>query len=323
MARDHGSPAASRSDRCCLRSRSMTLRSERGRSAILFRLVLAASLTIGGAAFGQDAGSIDTSRLVSVGGDVTEIIYALGEEGRLVGRDSTSLYPAAALKVPDVGYMRQLSPEGIMATNPTAILAVEGSGPPETLTLLKNAAIPMETVPERYDGAGIVEKIIRVGALLGVDEKAGALAARVRADLDAALADAETRPETEQKRVLFILSMQGGKIMAAGKGTAADAIVRMSGAINATATFQGYKPVTDEAVIAAKPDVVLMMTRGGSHGASDEELFRHPALALTPAAETGSVIRMDGLHLLGFGPRTASAVRDLNDAIYGDAHAAR
>ncbi|KQS72421.1 hemin ABC transporter substrate-binding protein [Rhizobium sp. Leaf371] len=305
----------------------MTLRSDLRLRAVLSLLVLATPLAIplamSAPAVAKDAKPIDTSRLVSVGGDVTEIIYALGEEKRLVGRDSTSIYPQAATKVPDVGYMRQLSPEGIMATNPTAILTVEGSGPPETLAILKNAAIPMETVPERYDGAGIVAKIVRVGAVLGVEDKANTLAAKVKADLDAAVAAAEARPETGRKRVLFILSMQGGKIMAAGNGTAADAIVQLSGAVNATKSFQGYKPVTDEAIIEAKPDVVLMMTRGGSHGASDEELFRQPALALTPAAAKKSVIRMDGLHLLGFGPRTASAVRELNAAIYGKANASQ
>lgn len=79
------------------------------------------------AAVAQDMQKADTSRLVSVGGAITEIVYALGEESRLVGRDSTSVYPEAALKLPNVGYMRQLAPEGVIATNPTAVIAVEGS----------------------------------------------------------------------------------------------------------------------------------------------------------------------------------------------------
>ncbi len=93
------------------------------------------------AAMAEDTQKADVSRVVSVGGAVTEIIYALGEEGRLVGRDSTSTYPEAAKTVPDVGYMRQLAPEGIIAVNPSAIVAVEGSGPPEALAVLKEANI--------------------------------------------------------------------------------------------------------------------------------------------------------------------------------------
>lgn len=154
---------------------------------------------------------LDTSRVVSVGGDVTEIIYALGEEGRIIARDSTSMYPEAAMKLPDVGYMRALSPEGILAVNPSAIIAVEGAGPPEALTVLKNASVPFETVPNTYDREGILKKIDRVGTLLGVEDKAKALEAKVGADLDAAIADAEKRPEGERKRVLFILSAQGGR----------------------------------------------------------------------------------------------------------------
>ncbi|MGM4911331.1 heme/hemin ABC transporter substrate-binding protein [Rhizobium sp. 768_B6_N1_8] len=260
---------------------------------------------------------LDTSRLVSVGGDVTEIIYALGEENRLIARDTTSMFPEAALKLPDVGYMRALSPEGILAMNPTAIIAVEGSGPQEALNVLKNASVPFETVPNAYTRDGIIAKIDRVGTLLNVPEKAKALEEKVGADIDAAVTEAEKRPEAERKRVLFILSAQNGRIMASGTGTAADGVIKLAGAINAVGEFPGYKPLTDEAIISAKPDVILMMNRGDGAGTKNEDLLAQPSIALTPAGEKKAIIRMDGLHLLGFGPRTASAVRELNAAIYG------
>ncbi|WP_183861470.1 MULTISPECIES: ABC transporter substrate-binding protein [unclassified Rhizobium] len=263
------------------------------------------------------ADKLDTSRLVSVGGDVTEIIYALGEQNRLIARDTTSMYPEAATKLPDVGYMRALSPEGILAMNPTAIIAIEGSGPPEALNVLKGASVPFETVPNAYTREGILAKIDRVGDLLAQPDKAKALEDKVGADLDAAIADAAKRPESERKRILFILSMQGGKIMASGTGTAADGIIKLSGSVNAVGNFPGYKPLTDEAIVEAKPDVILMMNRGDGSGTTNEDLLKQPALALTPAAQKKAIIRMDGLHLLGFGPRTASAVRELNAAIYG------
>ncbi len=281
-------------------------------------LPIAASLFLGAAASSAMADDkVDSSRLVSVGGDVTEIIYALGEEGRLIARDTTSTYPEAATKLPDVGYMRALSPEGILAMNPTAIIAIEGSGPPEALTVLKSASVPFESVPNAYTRDGILAKIDRVGALLGVDDKAKALEAKVSADLDAAISDAAKRPEGERKRILFILSLQGGKVMASGSGTAADGIIKLAGATNAVAAFPGYKPLTDEAIIEAKPDVILMMDRGDGASAKNDDLLKQPALALTPAVQNKAIIRMDGLHLLGFGPRTASTVRELNTAIYG------
>ena len=269
-------------------------------------------------AVAQEMQKVDTSKLVTIGGAVTEIVYALGEGDRLVARDSTSMYPEEALKLPDVGYMRALSPEGVIAVNPTAILAVEGSGPADALAVLKTAGIPFETVPEGYDRAAILKKIDVVGDFLGVPEKARALEEKVGADLDVAIADAAKRPQSERKRVLFILSFQNGRIMAAGRHTAADGIIGLAGAINATEdTFDGYKPLTDEAVINAKPDVVMVMTRPGA-GSTDEEVLAHPAIAVTPAGQNKAVLRMNSLHLLGFGPRTASAIRDLNKELYGN-----
>ena len=268
-------------------------------------------------AVAEDMQKVDSSKLVAIGGAVTEIVYALGEGGRLVARDSTSTFPEEAVKLPDVGYMRQLSPEGVIAVNPTAILAVEGSGPPDALAVLKSAGIPFETVPEGYDRAAILKKIDVIGKFLGVEDKAKALEAQVGADLDAAIADAAKRPENERKRVLFILSFQNGKVMAAGGHTAADGIIGLAGAVNATeGPFDGYKPLTDEAIIKAKPDVVMVMTRPGA-GSTDEEVLAHPAISVTPAAANKAILRMNSLHLLGFGPRTASAIRDLNKELYG------
>ncbi|MEF0942481.1 heme/hemin ABC transporter substrate-binding protein [Rhizobium sp. BR 362] len=268
-------------------------------------------------AHAAEARKIDTSRLVSVGGDVTEIIYALGEENRLIARDSTSTYPEAAAKLPDVGYMRALSPEGILAVNPTAIIAVDGSGPPEALAVLRNASVPFETMPQSYDRDGILKKIDVVGSLLGVHDKAKALEDKVAADLDAAIADSEKRPQAERKRVLFILSNQNGKILASGSNTAAEGIIKLAGGINAVSNFSGYKPLTDEAIIKANPDVILIIDREGPLSMKDDDLLKQPAISLTPAASHKAIVRMDGLHLLGFGPRTASAVRELNAAIYG------
>lgn len=258
----------------------------------------------------------DGSRIASIGGSVTEIVYALGEEKKLVARDSTSLYPEAATALPDVGYMRQLSPEGVLSVNPSGLLVLEGSGPKETMDVLAKASVPLITVPETYDHDGILNKIRIVGQALDADDKAAALSAEVDAELD--VAEKLTAGVSEKKRVLFILSMQGGKILAAGSHTAASGIIEMAGAANAVEGYPGYKQLSDEAAILAKPDVILMMDRGGEHNLPDAEIFGHPALASTPAGQAKRLIRMDGNYLLGFGPRTAGAIRELATALYGD-----
>lgn len=290
-----------------------------GRAAAL-ALTLAASAALAlpsaGAGRGQEAAAAaDASRIVAIGGSVTEIVFALGEEERLAARDTTSVYPEAATELPDVGYMRQLSPEGVLSVDPDAIIALEGSGPPETIEVLKKASVPFVTISESFDRKGVVEKIRQVGAALGEDARAEKLAASVEAEL--AAAERATAEIGERKRVMFVLSAQGGKILASGQGTAADGIIKMAGGVNAISGFHGYKQLTDEAVIAARPDMILTMASGGP-GVSEADLASNPAIAATPAGQAGNFVRMESSYLLGFGPRTAGAVRDLAHALYGD-----
>ena len=255
-------------------------------------------------------------RIVSIGGSVTEIIYALGEEDRLVARDTTSVYPDMALKLPDVGYIRALAAEGVLSVRPTTIITEDGAGPPETISVLQEAAIPMITIPDGYTKSGILAKILAVGVALNVPEKAHVLARKVETDLDRVNAAIKTKTG-DPKRVLFILSTQGGRITASGTNTAANGIINMAGGQNAITSFEGYKQVTAEAIAAAAPDVILMMDREGDHSSTSDELFTLPSLITTPAAENGALVRMNGLLLLGFGPRTPLAVEQLSIAIDG------
>ncbi|WP_367714857.1 ABC transporter substrate-binding protein [Nitratireductor sp. GISD-1A_MAKvit] len=256
----------------------------------------------------------DTSRLITIGGAITEIVHELGEGDRLIARDRTSTYPPAARDLPDIGYMRALSPEGVLSLAPTAILASQGSGPVETMEVLEAADVPLVLVPEGFDSEAIVKKIRIVGAALGVDDKAEALARKVSADL--AEAQLEARGRADGMRVLFVLGVRDGRILASGTGTSADGIIRMAGGVNALALFSGFRELSDEAIIGLEPDAVLLMKQSiGGHGRK-QEILSHPAISLTPAGKSGKVIEMDGSYLLGFGPRTAAAVRDLAKALH-------
>ena len=257
----------------------------------------------------------DTSRLITLGGSVTEIAVALGVEGRLVARDTTSNFPDSIQSLPDVGYIRALSPENILALDPALIVAEGDAGPPEAVEVLTAAGIPFVLVPEATDPQGIIAKITAVAEALGQPEKGAELAAKVQAGLDAATARAAA--VAKPKRVLFILSLQGGRVMAGGEGTEAEGIIRLAGGINAATGFQGYKPMTDEAVLTAQPDVILMMDREGELSISDADVLAQPALSQTPAAGAAAILRMDGMLLLGFGPRTPEAALALHDALYG------
>lgn len=268
-------------------------------------LTLSASATLAG----------DARRIVSIGGAVTEILYALGADKNIVGVDSTSAYPQQALaEKPNVGYMRQLSAEGVLGLRPSLILASEGSGPRETIAVLKAAQVPIIVVPDVFSGEGIVEKVRVVADAVGATERGACIADAVRSDLDrlGKLRSKVTRP----KRVMFVLSIVGGRAMVSGSHTAADGIIAMAGGVNAVTDYDGYKALSDEAIFAARPDIVLTIERGGPNPVGALELFVLPAFSATPAAAKSSFIAMDGLYLLGFGPRTARAARDLTLKLY-------
>ncbi|QDG77385.1 hemin ABC transporter substrate-binding protein [Labrenzia sp. PHM005] len=254
-------------------------------------------------------------RIVAVGGSVTEVVYALEEQDRLIARDSTSVHPREVHDLPDIGYIRALSPEGVLSVDPDLLLMLDGSGPLEAVDVLKKSGVGIAHIPNHFTAEGITEKVRVIGKALGVPEKAETLAQALEADLAAAQKEAEDR-DTDL-RVLFVLSTRGGRIMAAGRDTAAHGILELAGATNAVQDFPGYKQLSDEAILSAMPDVVLMMDRHGRFGASADELFSHPALAQTAAGKARRLIKMPPDYLLGFGPRTADAIRDLAQELSG------
>ncbi|MBS0249174.1 MAG: ABC transporter substrate-binding protein [Proteobacteria bacterium] len=264
------------------------------------------------------ARAADTSRIVSIGGAVTEILYALGHDKEIVGVDTTSLYPPRAMKEKaNVGYMRQLSAEGVLGLRPSVVIAIAGSGPKETMNVLEAAKVPLVIVPDSFSEQGIIEKISVIAQVTGATERAKCLTDRVHDDL-AALDKIRAGIGGKKKRVLFVLTFVNGRAMAAGTHTAADGIMKLAGAVNVIDGFEGYKQLTDEAVIAAKPDVILSIQRGGPGVLDAATVFAQPAFAATPAAAKRSFVTMEGLYLLGFGPRTASAARDLATTLYPD-----
>jgi iron complex transport system substrate-binding protein len=282
-------------------------------------VVLASTLVLSAAAAAEDAVERDArgrdvtighpTRIVSIGGAVTEILYALGADDRIVAVDTTSLYPPKAMAdKPNVGYMRQLSAEGVLGLNPQLVLAIAGSGPKETIDVIDAAKIPLIMVPDTFTEAGMVEKIRLIAKVAGVEARGECLANAVAGDL-AALRELRAKVKTPP-RVMFVMSFLDGRTMVAGQKTAANEIIKLAGGINVADSFDGYKIMSDEAIAAAKPDTVLSMERGKDTLQADT-VFASPAFALTPAAKTRSLVAMDGLYLLGFGPRTAAAARDL------------
>jgi iron complex transport system substrate-binding protein len=253
-------------------------------------------------------------RVVVLGGAIAEIVVALGAYAALVGRDSTSTYPASLLALPDVGYVRALSAEGVLSLAPDLILAEPDAGPPAVVEVLKASGARFATIPGTPDAEGVLAKIAATAAALGREAEGERLIGQVRADLAEAraMAASVTRPVS----VLFVLSLQGGSVRVGGEGSSAEGIIRLAGGTNAASGFSGYKPMTDEAVLAAKPEVIIVMDREGELSITPEMILGHPALGQTEAARANRIVAMDGLLLLGFGPRTGQAALALHKALY-------
>ena len=255
-----------------------------------------------------------TPRIVSVGSALTEIFYALGADDMLAGVDTTSLYPPQAKSLPQVGYMRALSAEGVLSLKPTLIMATTGAGPASTLDQLEATGIDVVILPDRYDYDSVVKKIAAVGKATGKVAGADALIARGRADMKALSDRLATTPN--KPRVLFLMSMSGGAPQAAGRNTAADGIIRLAGGVNAIDGYAGYRPLTPEAVIASRADYILLPRQSVESLGGIDKVLDQPAIRQTPAGRAGKILQFDILLLLGFGPRTPQAATELATALH-------
>jgi iron complex transport system substrate-binding protein len=261
-------------------------------------------------------------RVIAVGGALTEIVYALGAQKHLVAVDTTSLFPPEAQKLPKVGYQRALSSEGVLSMKPSVVLATSEAGPPAVIAQLKGAGVKFASVGADHTFDEVRNKVRMVAGAVGL----GAAGARLEEALarewartqDFVAAQAAKSPQ--RPRVLFLLlhSASGG-LMASGEGTAADAVIRFAGGVNAVAGYKGYKVLSDEALIAAAPDFVLLTQQGLDAVGGVERLWQRPGLAATPAARARRYAAPDALYLLGFGPRLPQAVREVAEKIAGGA----
>ncbi len=250
----------------------------------------------------------DLSRLVCIGGAITEIVYALGQAGRVVAVDSTSQYPADALRdKKNVGYMRMISPEGVLATNPSLLLVMEDAGPPQAIEVLQNSRVPLLFVDSTPTPDAVLGRVRFLASVLGVPQEGDRLSQTIQSGFSDLTAWRSHHPDGE--RVLFVLSMQNGRPVVAGAGTSADEIITLAGGVNAAASLSGYKPVGDETIPTFAPDVLLAMDHAGP--TIDVSVFDQPGFRLTKAGQHRRLIRMDGELLLGFGPRTPAAALDL------------
>ena len=250
------------------------------------------------------------TRLITLFGDLTEIVYALGAEDYLVARDASSIFPRVAEELPNLGFAGALNVEAILGFEPTLIIGTPMAGPPEVLDQLRQAGVEVLII-EDLNGLDAPQiKIRDVGDALGIPQRAEELALDVEKRMEAVMAAAEN---DKPLRVMHIYIRRGGLQLVSGAGNKAEAIIEAAGGLDAAAEsgIVGWVPLTPEALVAADPDVYLVMDRGLAVVGGIEGLLEIPGMSQTKAGQGPHVISMADLYLLGFGPRLPEAIADL------------
>jgi iron complex transport system substrate-binding protein len=247
------------------------------------------------------------------GGSITEILFSLGEQEKIVAVDRTSNYPADVSEFPVIGYVRALSAEGVLSLAPSLVLGEDDMGPIEVLTQLKSTGISIRRIPERHTAMGIVEKVLCVAEVVGYPESE---LDRLTQEYLAKVKDVgRSRDEVERgnrPKVAVIMALRDGVPFAAGSETSAAGILEMAGGDNVFAGFKGWKPVSLELMVGANPSLIVMPERGMKMSGGREAVLSHPSVKVTNAAKNNGLVVVDGMTLLGFGPRTLQASIDLS-----------
>ncbi|MEM8534725.1 MAG: ABC transporter substrate-binding protein [Chloroflexota bacterium] len=252
-------------------------------------------------------------RIVSLTGDITEILFALDMGPQVVGVDVSATYPAEELEaLPKIGYQRQLDAEGIISLDPTLVIGDESAGPPEVLDQIRMADIPVAVTSDPPTLESPFAKVRFVSEAVGIPEQGEALIEEMEADF-AYTEELLGRVTSPEPRVLFMYIRGSQTQMVAGSNTAVDVMITAAGGINAGAEagIEDFKPLSAETIVAAQPDVLLVLDAGLESIGGVEGLLEIPGLAETPAGQEQRVASFDDLYLLGMGPRTGEVLTDL------------
>ena len=248
--------------------------------------------------------ALNHSRIVIAGGSLTEIVYLLGQEKKLVGVDITSKYPLSATKLSSIGYLRNLSAEGILSLSPTLLLAESDIGPPAVLNQLNKTSLETKIIRDDLTMAGIKNKINCIISILNLKKNNYISIYNDIKDKITKIEKYKSLNEKRNKKVLIILMMRGTSPIIAGKNTSGHGLISSLGLLNSMSQVDGWKPVSKEEIILSNPDYVIVTNRTFNSFLSSKDFILKTGLNFTNAGEDNNLIIEDGMALLGFGPRT-------------------
>jgi len=258
----------------------------------------------------------DASRIVTLSGEFTEIVFALGMGGNVVAVDLSSVYPEEVLGLPKVGVEFRLLAEPIIAQEPTVVIGDEDVIPRDVIDQVRAAGIPVVIFPALTDIDAPAEKIRQVAHILGIEERGERLAAEVQAEIDAALALAAGAESTP--RVAFVYIASDDTVLLFGESTVGGALLAAAGGYNVAVDLgiDGWVPLTPEALVAGDPDIIVTASRGVETVGGLQGFLELPGVAETRAAAEGRVLVYEDLYLLGLAPRAGQMLREMVLALH-------
>lgn len=252
----------------------------------------------------------NSNSIVVAGGSITEIIYFLNLQNKLVGVDVTSNYPLNAKKLPSIGYIRNLSIEGLLSLKPNLILAEESIGPPIILKQLNKTSVEFRMIKNNYTIDGINEKFLCISKILDIEIKNNINYKKFSNNVKK-LKSFVKNNNKEKKDILLILMMKGTSPIIAGKNTSGHGFIKMIGQNNSMGKVSGWKPVSSEQILIANPNYIIVTKRALKDFTSVEKFLKLPGISSTKAAKNKNVFIKDGMSLLGYGPRTINVAKEI------------
>ena len=259
--------------------------------------------------------SNDISRIVVAGGSITEIIYLLGQGDKIVAVDVTSNYPEETKNITSIGYVRNVSTEGVLSLAPSLILGEDDMGPPNVVKQLKGMNADLRIIHEEQTVSGIIEKIRCVASIIGKEDLASQIIEKDINPVLIKLKENQISNKKNKKKIMLVLSMQGTSPMVAGSGTSGDSFIKMIGGDNIFSSFNGWKNVTAESILKLNPDYIIIPEKDLHKQSKVTEIVNNPIFSNTSAGKNNNFLFEDGMAILGFGPRTIYAAFDLSEKI--------
>lgn len=258
-----------------------------------------------------------TTRLLALNGALTESIYALGMGKQLVGRDITSVFPPDALSLPSIGYARHLSIESVMSVKPNLVLAEQETVTSYLKQNLSRANIQLKIFDSSPTIAAAKSKLIDIAKMTcnqnsNLNDPCYARLNGLVHVFEKTWQQANQIVLAKPPKALFIFAGGQGKWLIAGRDTPAHAILEISGIQNAFASHSGFIPVSNEAILAAQPEVIITTNRTITAMGGKAQFLAAPFFKTSNNQNLAkNLLYYDDLFLLGFGPRTPNAVLSL------------